>query len=79
MAAAHYYSRSMVVARTWARAASYFFVSAAATMVSSFYRNSTASAAWRASSMAIEGGVTVHREAARFTGDAVEGERATDP
>jgi hypothetical protein len=54
-----------VAARIWAQAASCFFFASAATMVSSFYRNSAASAAWRASSVAIGGGVAEHREAAQ--------------
>jgi hypothetical protein len=59
-------SRSAVVERTRVRATSYFFVSvAAATMASSFCQNSAASIAWRASSVAIEGGVATYRVAVR--------------
>jgi hypothetical protein len=49
-------SRSMVAARTRARAASYFFFMSAmvVTMASSFCQNWAASAAWRASSVAKE-------------------------
>jgi hypothetical protein len=58
--------RGTVAAWTWARAALYFFFASAVTMSSSFYRNSVALVAWRASSVAIGCGFTVHREHARL-------------
>jgi hypothetical protein len=74
-------SRSMVVARTWAQAASYLFFtsSTVATMASSFFWNSMTLVAWRSLSVAIEGGGVAHQEAAWFTRDAREGERAAGP
>jgi hypothetical protein len=73
-------SRSAVAARTRARAASYFFASAAvATMASSFCQNLADTAAWQVSAAAIGGGVAAHREVVRDVGDATEGERVADP
>jgi hypothetical protein len=67
-------SRSAVVVRSQARAASYlFFTSVAAViMASSFFQNSVASTAWQSSSVA-------HQGLVQLIGDAAEGERAVGP
>jgi hypothetical protein len=73
-------SRSVVAVRIRAPTASYlFFAVAAATLASSFFLNSTTSAAWRLSSVAIGGAGAAHQGVEWLTGHATEGERVTSP